>query len=275
MSTVASMASCVAGAVSTGERAIVETGASACTPPPAIRARTSASPTIPSSPPSRRTSSADTPSWPRRCRASRTGAAGSQNTAGRMIADTGVVPTSCRPWTVVPARVRRFRIVWATYAAPASVPRMRRPAAGANSAQVEGSRARTVKAGAIWVSSEGWPKHSPGSSTWISSDWWKSPIDPVMITHSPAAGAPSSTSTSWPGAKACSVTSVQSRSSSSGSIPSNGAYLARNVSKCSMSRASIVFASRLASLNRRVRVVPGTDQQIWRTYAGRNTARDV
>ena len=39
---------------------------------------------------------------------------GSQNAAGRMIAETGVVPTSCRPWTVWPARVRRLRIVCAT-----------------------------------------------------------------------------------------------------------------------------------------------------------------
>ena len=59
-----------------------------------------ASVTIASSPPSKRRSKAETPSTPNRSTASRTSASGSQNVAGRMIADTGVVPTSSRPCTV-------------------------------------------------------------------------------------------------------------------------------------------------------------------------------
>ena len=97
-----------------------------------------------------------------------------------------------------PAIVRRFRIEFATYAAPASVPRIRRPASALNSAHVEGSRARTVNAGAIPVSRDGCPKHSPGSSTWIGSPSWTMSIDPVTITHRPGVGSPSSTSTASP-----------------------------------------------------------------------------
>ena len=75
----------------------------------------------------------------------------------------------------------------------------RRAALGENSAQLDGSRARTVNAGAIPVSSDGWPKHSPGSSTWITSPECTTSIEPVRITHRPVAGGPSSTSSTAPG----------------------------------------------------------------------------
>ena len=115
-----------------------------------------------------------------------------------MMVDTGVVPTSCRPWTVCPARVRRLRSDRATYATPASVASTRRAASGANRAHVEGSRARTVKAGAMPVSSDGCPKHSPGSSTWMTSPECTTSIDPVSTTHIPGVGGPSSTSRTAP-----------------------------------------------------------------------------
>ena len=43
-----------------------------------------------------------------------------------------------------------------------------------------------MNAGAIPVSSDGCPKHSPGSSTWITSPSWTMSIDPLRTTHSPA-----------------------------------------------------------------------------------------
>ena len=165
ISTVASIASWVGGTVGTGLRAAARAGASSGTPSTAIAARTPASDKIPSPPPSIRISSAETPFCPRRAAAARNGSSGSQNSARLMTSDTGVVPTSGSPCTVWPATVRRFRIEFATKAAPASVPRIRRPASAPNRAHVEGSRARTVNAGAIPVSRDGCPKHSPGSST--------------------------------------------------------------------------------------------------------------
>ena len=78
-----------------------------------------------------------------------------RRSAGCMIIETGVVPRSSSPWTVCPVPVRRVRIVIATYVAPASVPRTRRavrPDRGTR--RLERSRARTVKVGAIPVSSD-------------------------------------------------------------------------------------------------------------------------
>ena len=115
MSTVASIASWRIGTVGAGTRASARTGASSETPSAATPARTSASVTMPRPSPSSRHQQcrhshlpqhAGPPSgrWRRRA----------ANTGGRMIADTGVVPTSWRPWTVCPARVSRLRIVRAT-----------------------------------------------------------------------------------------------------------------------------------------------------------------
>ena len=64
---------------------------------------------------------------------------------------------------------------------------------------LERSRARTVNAGAIPVSSDGCPKHSPGSSTWMTSPECTTSIDPVTTTPNPVAGGPSSTSSTAPG----------------------------------------------------------------------------
>ena len=155
MSTVASIASCPIGTVGTGERAITRRGASGDKPSRPTEPRISASVTMPSSSSPSETNRAETPSSPNRRAASRIEPSGWQKIAGRMIADTGVVPTSRSPWTVCPVRVRRFLMVWAIYAAPASVPSICRPASGSNTTQVDGSRARTVNAGAIPVSSEG------------------------------------------------------------------------------------------------------------------------
>ena len=58
------------------------------------------------------------------------------------------------------------------------MPSRRSAASAGSSAQLDGSRARTVNAGAIPVSSDGWPKHSPGSSTWITSPSWTRSIEP-------------------------------------------------------------------------------------------------
>ena len=115
-----------------------------------------------------------------------------------MIAETGVVPTSCSPWAVWPTWVSRSRIVVATNAAPASVPSTRRAAGASSHRHREASRARTVKVGAIPVSSDGWPKLWPGSSTDTTWPWCTSSIEPAKSTHNPSAGRPSSTSTISP-----------------------------------------------------------------------------
>jgi hypothetical protein len=102
MSIVASTASCDAGAVGTGTRAIVRSGASSEPPAsaPATAARISASVTIPtvSSPSS--TSRLETPSSPSLAAAARTVSCAPRYTGGRMIAETGVVPVSSNPCTV-------------------------------------------------------------------------------------------------------------------------------------------------------------------------------
>ena len=123
-------------------------------------------------------------------------------------------------------------------AAPARCRAARRAASGANSAQVEGSRARTVNAGAIPVSSDGCPKHSPGSSTWITSPSCTQVHragERAPTARWPA--APSSTSTGLARLEAT-LLGVRRRAprARSASIPSNGGWRARNVSKCSMSR---------------------------------------
>ena len=121
MSTVASIASCPTGTVATGDRATALSGPSSVialvgeagpdlrVPDDRERRRRGRSAVVRA-----RARSTLTPGSPNRRRPSRSGASGAQNVAGRMIADTGVVPTSCRPCTVCPARVRRWRIVWAT-----------------------------------------------------------------------------------------------------------------------------------------------------------------
>ena len=114
MSTAASTASCATGTVGTGVRAISLTGASRATSPPVTEARTSASVRIPSRSSPSRTSSAEVAFCPRRPAAWRNGSSGSQNVAARMIAETGVVPTSRSAWTVWPAPVSRLRIDAAT-----------------------------------------------------------------------------------------------------------------------------------------------------------------
>ena len=114
MSTAASTASWRAGTVGTGERAILRTGCCNDTAPSATAARTSASVTIPSSCSESTTSSSEVAPSPSRRAASRRGASPSQNDAGRMISETGVVPRSRSPCTVAPVPVRRFRIVAAT-----------------------------------------------------------------------------------------------------------------------------------------------------------------
>ena len=114
------------------------------------------------------------------------------------------------------------------------MPSRRLPAWAVSSAHVDGSRARTVNVGASPVSIEGWPKHSPGSSTWTGSPSWMSSIEPVRSTQSPAAGRPSSTSTAWPVSKLRSCAPAVSSRSSSAPSASNGACRERNVSKCSM-----------------------------------------
>ena len=128
--------------------------------PAATAARTSASVTIPSSPPLRSTSSAVTPGAPSRSAASdgRVGVAEDRRAHDRRDRRRSHVEQAVDG---VPGAVSRLRIDCATYAAPASVPSTRRPAAAASSEQLDGSCARTLNAGAIPVSSDGCPNTRP------------------------------------------------------------------------------------------------------------------
>ena len=99
--------------------------------------------------------------------ASRTGVSAATNTGGRPTsAPSRVMPSSGRPWAVWPERTSRRRRLEREVLGPGRLgEHAQRGRARQRRTVVAASRAWTVNAGARPVSSDGWPKHCPGSST--------------------------------------------------------------------------------------------------------------
>ena len=170
-----------ASASTVGRRAAL-TGAPAPWPAASTRARRSASSTTPR-PPGVATSAAVAPASVMSRAASPTVAPESTNSGGWVTSvPSFVVLSSGRPWARCPVRIMRSRRVSATKLVPSGWPSARSASARGRTRHTLGSCARTVNAGARPVSSEGWPKASPGSRTSTTWSPWSSSIEPVRTT---------------------------------------------------------------------------------------------